>query len=66
MTEDSCCSGGSCGCRVDIFPTDRACPDCGKKLRLTGRAQTFQMRLNCPACGYNSEMLSPAEISEVF
>jgi hypothetical protein len=67
LTQDSgCCSGSSCGCRIDIYPTDKACPKCGKKLRLNGRAQTLEMRLSCRHCGYSSPLLSTAEISELI
>ena len=67
MTEDSsCCSDSSCGCRVDNFPTARECPDCGKKLRLTGRAQLLKLRLSCQNCGYNSPLLSLEELHELL
>jgi hypothetical protein len=67
MTDNGCCSNGtSCGCRVDVFPTSRDCPDCGKKLRLTGSAQTLQLRLNCRNCGYSSALLSQDELREVL
>ena len=67
MTEDSSgCSNSSCGCRVDVFPTSRECPGCGKKLRLTGRAQLLELRLSCQHCGYNSSLLSQEEISELL
>ena len=67
MTEDSgCCSGGSCGCRIDVYPTRKTCPGCGKAMRVNGRAQTMELRLSCQHCGYNSPMLSAAEISELI
>ena len=60
------CSDSSCGCRVDVFPTSRECPDCGKRLRLAGRAQLAEFRLNCPNCGYNSPQLSQEELQELL
>ena len=67
MPEDSsCCADSSCGCRVDVLPTSRECPDCGKKLRLTGRTQLLELRLNCQNCGYNSPLLSQEELRELL
>jgi len=62
----SCCSDSSCGCRVDVYPTTRECPDCGKRLRLTGRAQLLELRLSCQNCGYASPLLSREEIGELL
>ncbi len=64
--ENSCCSGGNCGCHVDVFPTTRECPGCGKRLRLTGRAQLLEMRLACPNCGYQSPRLTTEELGELL
>ena len=61
-----CCSDSSCGCRLDVYPTTRECPDCGKRLRLTGRAQIPELRLTCQTCGYTSPLLSTEEIGEVL
>ncbi len=67
MTENtSCCSDSGCGCRLDVYPTSRKCPDCGKRLRLTGRAQQLELRLACQNCGYASHMLSQEEIGELL
>lgn len=67
MPEDSCsCSGSSCGCRVDVFPTSKECPDCGKHLRLIGRAQSLEYRLNCQNCGYNSPLLCQEELHDLL
>ena len=67
MQENSSgCSDSSCGCRVDVFPTSRECPGCGKRLRLTGRAQLLELRLNCQNCGYNSPLLSQEELHELL
>jgi len=67
MTENtSCCSDSDCGCRVDAYPTSRDCPNCGKRLRLTGRAQRLEFRLSCAHCGYTSPLLSQEELGELF
>lgn len=67
MTENNgCCSDSSCGCRTDVFPTTAPCPDCGKKLRLTGNAQRVELRLSCPSCGHTSRLLSREEIGELL
>ena len=67
MPENSgSCSDSSCGCRVDVFPTSKKCPDCGKRLRLTGRAQSLELRLSCQNCGYASPRLSREEICELL
>ena len=66
MAEESGCCSDNCGCRIDVFPTSRVCPDCGKRLRLTGRAQMLELRRNCQNCGYNSPLLSQEEIGELL
>ncbi len=67
MPEDSSgCSDSNCSCRIDAFPTSRACPNCGKRLRLTGRAQLLELRLSCQGCGYSSPLLSQDEIGELL
>ena len=62
----SCCTSSSCGCHIDAYTTSRGCPDCGKKLRLTGKAQLFELRLTCVNCGYTGPLLSPQEIAELI
>jgi DNA-directed RNA polymerase subunit RPC12/RpoP len=42
------------------------CPDCEKKLRLTGNAQRVELRLSCQYCGYTSHLLSREEIGELL
>ena len=38
MTEDlGLYAGDNRGCRIDVLPTLRKCPDCGKRMRLVGR-----------------------------
>jgi len=67
MSENtSCCSDSNCGCHIDVFPTTMTCPDCGKKLRLTGKVQRVELRLSCQNCGYTSHLLSREEISELI
>lgn len=67
MTENtSCCSDSSCGCQLDVYTTSRKCPDCGKRLRLTGRAQLVEFRLACQNCGYTSSLLSREELGELL
>jgi predicted RNA-binding Zn-ribbon protein involved in translation (DUF1610 family) len=67
MTEDSSsCTDSTCGCRIDVYPTQQPCPDCGQRLRLAGRAQTLHLHLSCQHCGYNSPLLSREEISELL
>ena len=63
MTEE-CCSGMGCGCNATSFYTDRDCPECGKRLRITGNLQRIQLRLACQGCGYQSPELSMEELRE--
>ena len=42
------------------------CPDCGKRLRLTGRTQLLELRLSCHNCSYASPLLSREEIGELL
>lgn len=67
MTENtSCCSGGDCGCKTDVFPTSEKCPECGKRLRLVGKSQMAEFRLNCTGCGYTGSMLSREELGALL
>lgn len=67
ITENkSCCSESNCGCKTDAYPTAKECPSCGKRLRLTGRAQRLEFRLTCNHCGYASPLLSQEEIGELL
>ena len=61
-----CCSGGTCGCHIDAYPTDRECPQCRGKLRLTGQARRMELRLTCSKCGYAGPLLKPEEIGELI
>jgi len=65
-TENESDSIDSCGCRIDIFPTDTNCPLCGKRLRLTGRAQRMELRLSCQHCDYQSSLLSQEELQAIL
>jgi ribosomal protein S27AE len=62
----SCCYDSSCGCHTDAFSVDKMCPQCGKRLRLTGHAQRLEFRLTCSSCGYTSDLLSQEEIGELL
>ncbi|MFC1967105.1 hypothetical protein ACFLV2_00450 [Chloroflexota bacterium] len=69
MKENSgCCSdsGGSCGCRIDVFATEKKCHLCGGRLRLAGQAHKLELRLQCQGCGYAGPLLSQKEIDEVL
>jgi hypothetical protein len=67
MQEDAqCCSGSSCGCHIDIIPTDKKCPECGGRMRLAGRAQLLELRLACQQCDYQSPLLSREELQEAL
>lgn len=61
-----CCSGGGCGCRLDVYPTSIKCPECGYKLRLVGRAQLAEFRQNCTHCGYTGSRLSQEELGQLL
>ena len=65
MAED-CCAGMGCGCNAASLYTDKDCPDCGRRLRLTGDLQRVKLRLTCMDCGYQSHELSFEEIREVI
>jgi ribosomal protein S27AE len=62
----NCCADGSCGCHIDAYTTSRECPRCGKRLRLTGRAQLLEFRLTCGNCGYAGPLLSKEELGELI
>ena len=61
-----CCSNTGCGCQQAIFPVDKECPTCGKKLRLVGRSQLLELRLVCQICGYQSPLLRQEELRELL
>jgi ribosomal protein S27AE len=61
-----CCADGCCGCHIDAYPTSRECPQCGKRLRLAGRAQLAEFRLNCVSCGYTGPVLSMEEVGDLL
>ena len=64
MTEDCCGGGCGCGCNYDSIYTDRDCPDCGRRLRVTGSLQRVKLHLTCQGCGYQSHQLSMDELHE--
>lgn len=60
-------SDNSRGCGSDtIVRTDRECPECGKKLRMTGNLQTLKLYLTCFHCDYQSSDLTMDEIHELI
>ena len=63
MAEESC-SGTGCGCNTTSIYADRDCPECGRRLRITGNLQRIQLRLTCQGCGYQSQELSMEELRE--
>jgi endogenous inhibitor of DNA gyrase (YacG/DUF329 family) len=63
MTQD-CCSGAGCGCNKTSLYIDKDCPNCGRRLRVTGNLQQIKLRLSCPECGYQSQELSMEELRE--
>ncbi|MFC2056319.1 hypothetical protein ACFLTO_01980 [Chloroflexota bacterium] len=65
MAEESSCGTG-CGCNVTSIYTDRDCPSCGRRLRVTGNLQLVKLNLTCPDCGYQSSQLSLDEVREVI
>jgi DNA-directed RNA polymerase subunit RPC12/RpoP len=67
MTEDCSTSiGCGCGCNSTSIYTDRDCPTCGRRLRITGDLQRVKLHLNCPDCGYVGHELSVDEIGELI
>lgn len=64
--ETECCTDAGCGCNMASFTTAEKCPACGKRLRLTGNAQTLKLRLACPECGYQSAILPQAKLQELL
>lgn len=59
---EECCAGAGCGCNTTSLYTDRDCPICGRRLRLTGNLQQIKLNLTCPDCGYQSPQLSMDEL----
>ena len=59
-----CCSenGCGCGCSATTIYTDKECPNCSRKLRMTGSLQTVKLYLTCPECGYQSSELTINEL----
>ncbi|MBI2852027.1 MAG: hypothetical protein HYX84_02830 [Chloroflexi bacterium] len=64
--ETEWCADSNCGCHVDSYATDEKCPGCGKRLRLTGNAQTLALRLACSGCGYQSSILPQEKLHELL
>ena len=65
MAEDSCANQG-CGCNTTSIYTNNQCPDCGRRLRVTGNLQQIKLKFSCPECGYQSPQLSLEEVREIM
>ena len=61
MTEE-CCAGTGCGCTITSLYIEKDCPECGRRLRITGNLQMIKLNLTCPDCGYQSPQLSMGEL----
>jgi len=59
---EGCCEGTGCGCNATSIYTEKDCPVCGRRLRLTGSLQQIKLYLTCPDCGYQSPRLSMDEL----
>jgi hypothetical protein len=60
------CADPHCGCHIMHFPTNRECPNCSGRLRLSGRPQSIEFRLSCLSCDYQSPLLSQEELQKVL
>ena len=65
MAED-CCANEGCGCNATSIYTSNQCPDCGRRLRMSGDLRRLKLRLACPECGYQSQELSMEEVREII
>ena len=63
---EECCSGAGCGCNTTSLYSDKNCPICGRKLRVTGDMQQIKLKMSCPSCGYQSPQLSVDELLELI
>ena len=63
---EECCGGAGCGCNATSLYTDKDCPVCGRKLRVTGNLQQIKLTFTCPDCGYQSHQLSMDELRELI
>ena len=61
---EECCSGTGCGCGCNVtnLYSEKDCPVCGRRLRITGDLQRIQLNLTCLDCGYQSPRLSIEEL----
>ncbi|MFC1900991.1 RNA-binding protein [Chloroflexota bacterium] len=55
---EECCSNQGCGCGTTNLYSEEKCPDCGRRLRITGNLQQIKLYLTCPECGFQSPQLS--------
>jgi C4-type Zn-finger protein len=63
---EECCGGSECGCNVTNLYSEKDCPVCGRRLRITGNLQEVKLKLHCPDCGYQSQQLSFDELAELL
>lgn len=65
---EECCSnmGCGCGCNTNSLYTDKKCPRCGRKLRVTGSLQRVKVQLTCQDCGYQGHELTMEELRELI
>ena len=56
----------SCGCHIDVFSTDLKCQQCGGRLRLAGRSQLMEFRLECSGCGHSGALLTQEELHKIL
>jgi len=49
-----------------IIHTDKECPECGRKLRITGNLQKLKLYLTCFYCEYQSSDLTLDELHELI
>ena len=62
---EQCCSGSGCGCNVTSLHSDKGCPNCSGRLRVTGNLQQTKLNLTCPDCGCQSPQLTVDELREL-
>lgn len=61
-----CCGGAGCNCNVTTLHTEKDCPVCGRRLRVTGDLQEIRLNYTCPECGYQSPRLSFDDLRELI
>ena len=61
---EGCCGGSGCGCGCNetALYSEENCPECGRRLRITGDIMQIKMHLSCPGCGYQGPLLTIDEL----